>query len=253
MRAAGLAWRVEETCRNAWPALRQVLLGGWVLGFSEGLTRRANSANPLAVQRRDADAVIAGCEALYAHHRQSTIFRLPSLIESALDERLAARGYRSEGPSLVLYGEIGALVTPRDPAVGLLPRPGAQWLDAMARLHCHTAADADLYRRIVDRLAVPAAFAALCEDGGIAALGYAANHNGMVCYQSLVTDPARQRRGHARRIIASLAGWAADRGATGACLEVEAGNAPARALYAALGFEELYRYHYRRQPSVEPD
>ena len=252
MRTAGLAWRVEETCRNAWPALRQVLLGGWVLRFSEGLTRRANSANPLAAQRRDADAMIADCEVLYSHHRQSTIFRLPSLIESVLDERLAARGYSVEGPSLVLYGEIGALVARRDPAISLLPRPSAQWLDAMARLQRHTANEADLYRQIVDRLAVPAAFAALCEDGGVAALGYAANHNGLVCYQSLATDPARQRRGHARRIIASLAGWAADRGATGACLEVEAGNTPARALYAALGFEELYRYHYRRQSPAEP-
>jgi ribosomal protein S18 acetylase RimI-like enzyme len=64
----------------------------------------------------------------------------------------------------------------------------------------------------------------------------------------VVTDPTRQRRGYARRIIGSLAGWAADQGARGACLEVEAANTPARALYAALGFEELYRYHYRREP-----
>ncbi len=248
MRAAGLAWRVEETCRNAWPALCQVWFDGWVLHFSGGLTRRANSANPLGVDCREPDAVIAGCEALYGHHGQPTIFRLPSLIEPAIDARLAALGYRSEGLSLVLYVDIGDLSARRDPAVSLLARPGAEWLNALAGLQRRTATEAGLYRRIVESLAVPAAFAALADEGGVAALGYAAHHDGLICYQSIATDPARQRRGYARRIIASLAAWAADRGATGACLEVEAGNAPARALYATLGFEELYRYHYRRQP-----
>ena len=65
----------------------------------------------------------------------------------------------------------------------------------------------------------------------------------------MVTDPARRRRGLARRVIASLAAWARDSGATGACLQVEAGNLPARALYSGFGLAELYRYHYRREPS----
>ena len=86
MNDAELAWRVEEACLNAWPALRQVLFGGWVLRFSGGLTRRANSANPLGIERSQPAGLIAGCEALYRHHRQPTIFRLPSLI--GLDRRV---------------------------------------------------------------------------------------------------------------------------------------------------------------------
>jgi len=242
-----LAWRVEEACLNAWPALRQVMLGGWVLRFSGGLSRRANSANPLGVERLSPDALIAGCEAIYRGQHQPTIFRLLSLIGGDIDLALATREYGSEGPSLVLHAAIGAIPPASDPAVRLSPRPNARWLAAMAQLQRHTREQAGLYRRIVAALAIPAAFAALVDDGEIAALAFGAIHDGLICYQSVVTDPRRLRRGYSRRIIASLAAWAEEQGAVGACLEVEAANAPARTLYDRLGFTELYRYHYRRQ------
>jgi N-acetylglutamate synthase len=248
MTDSDFAWRVEETCLNAWPALRQVLFGGWVLRFSGGLTRRANSANPLGVRGLDADGLIAGCEALYRYHRLPTIFRLPSIIDPGIDARLAAQSYSSEGMSLVLHADIGAVSAMRDPGVQLLSRPTSQWFAAMAQLQRHTRKRAGLYRRIVGSLAIPAAFAILSDESGIAALAYGAIQDGLICYESVVTDPSRQRRGYARRVIGSLAAWAADRGARGACLEVEAANAPARALYDGLGFAELYRYHYRRAP-----
>jgi len=248
MAGSDLVWRVEETCLNAWPALRQVLYGGWVLRFSGGLTRRANSANPLAAGGLDADTFIASCESLYRYQRLPTIFRLPSIIDSAIDARLAAQGYTSEGLSLVLHGDLGTVQAVRDPDVQLLPRPTPQWFAAMAQLQRHTKKEASLYRQIVGCLAIPAAFAIRSDERGIAALAYGAIHDGRICYESVVTDPSRQRRGYARRVIGSLAAWAADRGARGACLEVEAANTPARALYESLGFEELYRYHYRRAP-----
>jgi ribosomal protein S18 acetylase RimI-like enzyme len=72
----------------------------------------------------------------------------------------------------------------------------------------------------------------------------------LLCYESLITDRRLRRQGWGRRIVYALAAWARDQGAVGACLEVEAHNAPARALYDAIGLtRELYRYHYRREPA----
>jgi GNAT superfamily N-acetyltransferase len=249
MNGAGLAWRVEEACLNAWPALRHALFAGWVLRFSGGLTRRANSANPLGVERTDPDTLIAGCEALYRHHRQPTIFRLPSLIGPEIGDRLAARGYGSEGPSLVLHADLGNISAARDPAVQLLASPTKDWFRAMAALQRQTREQAALYRNIVGALPIPAAFAVLSDADGIAALAFGAIHDGVICYESVVTDPCRLRRGYGRRVIRSLAAWAVEQGAAGACLEVEAINIPALALYATLGFSELYSYHYRREPA----
>jgi N-acetylglutamate synthase len=65
----------------------------------------------------------------------------------------------------------------------------------------------------------------------------------------VITDPRRRRQGLGYRVIAALAAWARESGAEAACLQVEAGNAPARALYQRFGLTtELYHYHYRREP-----
>jgi GNAT superfamily N-acetyltransferase len=240
-----LEWRVEEACLNAWPALREVLLDGWVLRFSEGLTRRANSANPLGP---DSEVDLRACETLYRRLGLPTIIRVLSLIDPSVDDRLAKGGYTGEGESRVLYGPIEDVEAARDPDVGLLDEPTPEWFGAMAVLQNHSSDQAATYRRIVGQLAIPAAFAALSDEGGIVALAYGALHNGLLCYESVITDRLRRRQGWGRRIIKALAAWARDQGAVGVCLEVEAHNAAARALYDAIGLKtELYRYHYRRE------
>jgi len=249
MTSARLVWRVEEICLNAWPTLRQVLLNGWVLRFSGGLTRRANSVNPLRGPRETGGGLIAACEALYHGRQLPTIFRVPSIIDPDLDERLDKLGYGREGESCVRYGGLTAVEMASDDDVRLLSRPTREWFAAMAALQKQSAEQRRIYRRIVSAIAVPAAFAALAIDGQFVALAYGAVHDRLLCYESVITDPRRQRRGYARRVIASLAAWGKDQGAEGACLEVEAHNASALALYDVVGLKtELYRYHYRREP-----
>ena len=52
-------------------------------------------------------------------------------------------------------------------------------------------------------------------------------------------------QGLARKLCASLLVQAREEGARAAYLQVEAGNAAARAVYRRLGFVDAYRYHYR--------
>jgi GNAT superfamily N-acetyltransferase len=241
-------WRIEETCFNAFPALKQVLLGNWLLRFSDGLSRRANSVNPLRAERGDAAAAIAAAEPLYAAQSLPVIFRVPSIVDPTIDRALAARGYTTEGESCVLYGAIDEVAVAADPAVRLAPLADPAWLAAMAALQGHSPAEAAIYRRIVGAIAIPARFALLAIDGEPAALAYGALHDGLLCYESVITDPHRRRQLLARRVIASLAAWAREAGAEGVCLQVEAKNAPGRGLYGGFGMRELYRYHYRRAP-----
>src|SRR5579863_10620307 len=73
-------WRIEETCFNAFPALRQVLFGDWLMRFSAGVSRRANSVNPLRPECAGIAAAIMEGEALYRAHGRPTIFRVPSIV-----------------------------------------------------------------------------------------------------------------------------------------------------------------------------
>ena len=66
----------------------------------------------------------------------------------------------------------------------------------------------------------------------------------------IATDAGERGQGHGRRLVLSALKWARLRGARDAWLQVEADNAPALALYRSLGFDEVYRYHYRRPPGA---
>ena len=118
----------------------------------------------------------------------------------------------------------------------------------MAELQGQTPEQAAVYRRVVESIVVPAGFASLREEGEWAALAFGALHEGWLCCESVVADPRRRGRGHARRLMSALLAWGAARGARAVCLQVAADNAPALALYRSLGLRrELYRYHYRRE------
>ena len=104
--------------------------------------------------------------------------------------------------------------------------------------------------RVVRSLMILSGFAGLRVDGEIVALAFGALHGGLLCVESVITDEGQRGKGYARRMLNGLFAWAVAAGARGVCLQVEAPNAPAIALYQGLGLTtELYRYHYRREPA----
>lgn len=244
-----LSWRAEEACFNAWPALRQVRHGDWLLRFAGGVSRRANSVNPLRPDARDPDLDIAFCEAAYRAQGLPTLFRLPSFLDGVHDTRLARAGYTVEGETVTLLASIDTVAAAADPQVEILTQPDDAWLTALVALQGRDQAWAATYARILEALTLPAGFALLREEGRPAAAAYGALHDGLLCYESVVTDPALRGRGLGRRLLTAANAWGATAGAEAICLQVQADNVAGRALYASLGLRrELYRYHYRRQP-----
>jgi len=247
--SGALTWRVEEAFRKAWPGLRQAEVGDWLLRFAGGVSRRANSAHPRTARPGDFDAVVAAAETCFRAEGLPAIFRIPTFIARDADRRLEQLSYGVEGETAILHTDLEKARKALEPGVELRPRADAEWIAAIARLQGYGADKAATYGRVVGSITVPAAFAAMREDRRMAALAYGAIHDGMLCFESVITDAAYRGRGHARRVLASLMAWGVSRGAKAACLEVQGDNQPALALYRGLGLEtELYRYHYRRAP-----
>jgi GNAT superfamily N-acetyltransferase len=243
--------QVEETCMNAWPALKEVFYDGWLIRLANGATRRTNSVNVIGPGRRPLAEKIEYAEAIYRAHDQRSYFRILSHADPELERTLDARGYRAEDETCTLYMNFGRRKPPRPDAAIATDvhegRPTRAWLEAH-RIHSRrTPEQARGLHAVLDVIAVPAFFAeARGEDGEIASVAFCGIHERMDCVQWVVTDPAQRRMGLSRATLVALLSRAQAAGAGGVCLQVLASNAPAIRLYERLGFHcELYRYHYR--------
>ncbi len=106
------------------------------------------------------------------------------------------------------------------------------------------------------RLAGSSGEVVLRDEGGTAtaeigevARGEAAVDRDWLGLHALTVAETHRRQGLGARLVAALLEWGAERGATTVWLQVETGNAAARALYAGLGLTEHHAYGYLRAPA----
>lgn len=233
---------LEEIGARTWPAREVVWLGGWLVSIDQGLTRRANSVLPLSWDERAAIGDrIATVERRYRDRGLQPCFKLTRAARpSGLDELLDRRGYCREGDSLVLTRTGHRVDTPDGVTVNLSSEPTPGWLDC-ARPDGN---DDDRWLGIVSRIRGPRAFAHAHLESQPAGGALAAVERHWCCLTALHVQPASRRRGVARALIAALSAWASPQVAA-LFLQVESDNESALRLYASVGFQVSYRYHYR--------
>ncbi|EYR64965.1 GNAT family acetyltransferase, partial [Actinotalea ferrariae CF5-4] len=130
-------------------------------------------------------------------------------------------------------------------ALEVADRPDHPWLEAW--LAVKSGGDGrDVARRVV--AGAPADYVTARDGQGVVGVVRAATLGQWCVVSCLMVDPRARRRGVASVLTAAALDRAAARGAAHVLVQVEEGNAPARALYAAAGFTPAAAYHYRELP-----
>jgi GNAT superfamily N-acetyltransferase len=226
--------RLEELAFRGWPALESRDVAGWRLRFSGGYTKRANSINALGPDAQ-ADA--------------TTVHRLSPLAPPAIADLLVGRGYRTIERSLMQVSPLHPGFT-ADPAVRIHPQPTPAWIEAFCTYSPVRPEHRGTMQRMLAAIAAPAGFAFVEQAGRPQAMAIGAVEGDHMGLFDVLVMPQARRRGLARRITESLYGWAWERGARFAYLQVVATNDAALPLYAAQGFRTVYSYEYRVPPPL---
>lgn len=253
----------EQRLVNLWPAEATMLIGDWVVRFANGYSGRANSASPLKPGSGLSDADIALIVGLYRDAGLAPAIRLTPLAEPGIEARLIAAGWQVRTRSNGMVRPATGSWRP-DTAVTLASTPPPHWLDGISALQEPSKRDPAHLQAIVGRIRLPTAFATLAEAGAPCAYGMAATDRGWTEIGSIMVHPAARGKGMGRRLVTALLHWAGRQGAQAGggpagsghvFLQVERANAPAIALYRALGFADLYTYVEYRLPQdgVRPD
>lgn len=178
-------------------------------------------------------------ERRYRGRGRQVVFRLTPL-DTELDDLLFARGYDRSEEIVVMHAPVTAA---EQQGIEILAGVTAGWLERYAAFRPAGPARAAEIGESLAALGLPHA-TFLVEE---AAVGTAVLQGGWAGLFNVAVDPARRRLGLGRRVSEGMLDWAARGGAERAYLQVEEGNVAAVALYRSLGFEEAYRYWYRRR------
>jgi N-acetylglutamate synthase len=242
--AAALHWQAPETER----------LGDWLLRAAEGFTGRANSALPLGDPGVPLPEAVAAVQDWYRRRALRSMIVVPGVLDQStppgpLENLLAERGWRPRpGPAFVMTAAIADIPARPDTDVHLGAEPDASWL----ALYRYRGQDLPPIARTLLMSAPWQVFATVRRDGRavgcgrISVAGAPGEQRGAIT--AVEVDPAWQRQGLAAALTSALAAKAAGRGARRVLLQVETGNAPARALYLRCGFRDSHRYHYMIAP-----
>jgi N-acetylglutamate synthase len=247
---------LERAAAAHWRGTEEEWLGEWLLRAADGFTGRANSALPLGDPGLPLDQALDYVTGWYRARGLPAMIAVPLPLPDdpsapGLDAELTERAWPTRpGPAFVMVADLPLAV-----AGGGLPAGAVLAADAvpdegwLARYHYRGADSQPPVLRDVLTSARDQAFLSIRTESGVLAIARLSIADGWAGITAVEVDPGHRRAGLGLAITAAACAEAVRRGVRRVFLQVETGNAGARALYEGCGFRYSHRYHYRMAPA----
>ena len=239
--------QLEQAFLSAWPAAETHSDGGWLWRYADGYTKRANSAQSMdPSDEDDAETRIMRYVAWAGARGVKPTFRVTPLAGEKIITALNRLHWQPFEQSVVMAMPVGAAFTPKH-AFRLFEATDPDWYQVQADMSGYGAETVIALRDILSRIATPATGILVYDGNGEPAAAALTNNSGGIgVYLNVVVREDLRGQGFGRSVMQAALNWSRSAGANWAAIQVVSENTAAVQLYRSLGFEEVYRYHYRQ-------
>lgn len=242
-----LIQKIEELSLNALPAFQTHLFDGWVLRFSDGYTKRANSINPLYSSNEELEQKIDRSEQFFQKRKLRVVYKItPQVFPNHLDQILEERGYLRDGVTSVQLVSLEKDVVASIHDVQIYGHLHERWFSSFCHLNNVTDNDIVMLKQMLSNIIPNTCYVMLFDDkNNVVACGRGVLEGDYIGLFDIITHEKHRNKGYGEKIILHILQWGKEKDAKHAYLQVVKTNHPALNLYEKLGFREEYSYFYR--------
>jgi len=260
---------LEKIGQDVHPPLKKVNVDGWIAGFSEGYTGRANSVLAFSGEQggqtptehrgqTSMESKLKQIENLYVAENLPCIFKMTEASAEGLQELLLKNGYVKKNltdvmsvssDSPVLLEKFESVEEPEEIGVIITGSPDEAWLSAFFEFENRT--DEKTIRIAKSQFDIinqnenlTSLYCRIQIWGKDVAVASAVIEDGILFLLNVVVSSTCRGKGYGKILVKELLENACDIGAEKLCLQVVQNNTVAVNLYKNFGFEYLYSYWY---------
>jgi N-acetylglutamate synthase len=243
-----MSFRIEELSMNAWPALENILYDGWIIRFSNGYTKRANSINPIYKSTIDINEKEKYCYELFKNKKLPVIYKLVDCKEHRnLDGILESIGYEKIDITSVQTLNLAIFDYAPENDIRIENDFSEKWLNGF--FDCNGIKE--IYQKTIismlQNISGKTIVVSKTINNKIVGCGYGAIEDDYVGIFDIIVNENERGNGYGQEIVKTILSVAKKNRIEKSYLQVVCGNTVAEKLYNKLGYKEEYKYWYRRK------